>query len=435
MKTRSGWAALLAVAVVIAGAAQVAGQRGQGIDLTGTWTLELTFPFGPSVSVVTLRQSGNVLTGDYSSPTLGDHKVEGQSTGDKIEISFTFARTPGAADTVVRLAGTVTGADAFAGEITLTPGATGTFMAKRAPAGTDPAQLTTVSAGPEWPDPSPHRATMIPVDRDVTLEVLDWSGSGRPLVLLAGLGNTAHVFDDFAPRLAAFGHVYGITRRGFGKSSVPRQGYDAHRLADDVLAVVDALRLERPVLIGHSIAGEELNSFAARYPLRAGGIVYLDAVGDRTAPLPADVTAGTAAPTPAPQISADDRRSVAAFQAFSKRTRGIALPESEVRQIFVVAADGRVGLSRTQNWVSDAIDAGVRKPDYASMRVPILALVAIPPARFAALRDITRANTAALENGVKGAKAIEITGSNHYIFMASEPDVLREIRVFLDSLP
>jgi len=38
------------------------------------------------------------------------------------------------------------------------------------------------------------------VDEDVKLEVLDWGSSGRCLVFLAGLGNTAHDFDDFAPK-------------------------------------------------------------------------------------------------------------------------------------------------------------------------------------------------------------------------------------------
>jgi hypothetical protein len=46
---------------------------------------------------------------------------------------------------------------------------------------------------------------MVTVDRDVSVEVLDWGGSGRPLVLLAGLGNTAHVFDDLAQRLTSLG--------------------------------------------------------------------------------------------------------------------------------------------------------------------------------------------------------------------------------------
>src|SRR5580700_10422781 len=107
-----------------------------------------------------------------------------------------------------------------------------------------------------WRDPSPHKVEFVAVDENVKLELLDWGGSGRPLVLLAGLGNTAHVFDDFAPKLTSEYHVYGITRRGFGSSSAPAAGYSADRLGDDVLEVLDALKLEKPVLVGHSIAGE-----------------------------------------------------------------------------------------------------------------------------------------------------------------------------------
>ena len=44
-----------------------------------------------------------------------------------------------------------------------------------------------------WQDPSPHVAQFVTVDNNVRLEVLDWGGSGRPLVLLAGGGNTAHL--------------------------------------------------------------------------------------------------------------------------------------------------------------------------------------------------------------------------------------------------
>ena len=69
---------------------------------------------------------------------------------------------------------------------------------------------------PGWRDPSSHRVQFVTVDDNVRLEVLDWGGTGRPLVLLAALGNTAHVYDDFAPKLTANYHVYGITRRGFG---------------------------------------------------------------------------------------------------------------------------------------------------------------------------------------------------------------------------
>jgi non-heme chloroperoxidase len=132
-----------------------------------------------------------------------------------------------------------------------------------------------------WTDPSPHSVQFIAVERNVKLEVLDWGGSGKPLVLLAGLGNSAHVFDKFAPKLTAKYHVYGITRRGFGASSVPSPSgdatYSADRLGDDVLAVFDALKLTRPVLAGHSIAGEGLSSVGSRHPDRVSGLIYLDA--------------------------------------------------------------------------------------------------------------------------------------------------------------
>jgi non-heme chloroperoxidase len=96
---------------------------------------------------------------------------------------------------------------------------------------------------PNWEDSSPHGITFVTVDNGVKLEVLDWGGNGRAVVLLAGY-QTAHEYDDFAPKLTAFCHVYGITRRGFGASSRPDSGYTAQRSAEDVLQVVNALKLD-----------------------------------------------------------------------------------------------------------------------------------------------------------------------------------------------
>src|ERR1017187_1001221 len=126
-------------------------------------------------------------------------------------------------------------------------------------------------------DPSPHRVQMVTVDRDVQLEVLDWGGTGRPIVLLAGSGNTAHIYDGFAPKLSETYHVYGITRRGYGASSSPTSGYSVRLQGDDILAVSAALKINRPVLVGHSFAGQELSSLATRFPDKIAGAVYLDA--------------------------------------------------------------------------------------------------------------------------------------------------------------
>jgi pimeloyl-ACP methyl ester carboxylesterase len=129
-------------------------------------------------------------------------------------------------------------------------------------------------------DASPHTAQRIEVEKDVKLEVLDWGGKGRTLVLLAGLGFTAHDFDTVAPKLATRYRVLGITRRGFAPSSIPEpdaSNYSATRLANDVLAVMDALKLDHPVLAGHSLAGEELTWIGVHHPERVAGLIYLDA--------------------------------------------------------------------------------------------------------------------------------------------------------------
>src|SRR5215472_16807382 len=132
---------------------------------------------------------------------------------------------------------------------------------------------------PSSQDETALKAQFVEVQPDVKLEVLDWGGTGRNLVLLAGLGNTAHVFDSLGPKLAAHYHVIGITRRGFGQSSAPKTGYDPRRLGHDVVAVLDALHITDPVLVGHSIAGEELSAVSTYHPGRAAGLVYLDAAG------------------------------------------------------------------------------------------------------------------------------------------------------------
>ena len=132
----------------------------------------------------------------------------------------------------------------------------------------------------EKADSSPHTVQMVSVERGVSLEVLDWGGIGRPLVLLTGMADDAHIFDGFAPKLTAKYHVYGITRRGRGISSYPEAkatNYSASRLGEDVLTVIDTLHLNKPVLAGHSIAGEELSYIGSHHPEKVAGLIYMDA--------------------------------------------------------------------------------------------------------------------------------------------------------------
>jgi pimeloyl-ACP methyl ester carboxylesterase len=90
--------------------------------------------------------------------------------------------------------------------------------------------------------------------------VLDWGGSGQPLVLLTGLGDNAHVFDKFAPKLTASYHVYGITRRGYGASSALASGYclSLQRRVLDVteqFMVSQRFRIKMPLIVLLEIDG------------------------------------------------------------------------------------------------------------------------------------------------------------------------------------
>ena len=105
-----------------------------------------------------------------------------------------------------------------------------------------------------WRDPSPHVERLIPVQRGVRVEVLDWRGSGEALVLLAGHGDTGHIFDHFPPHLTDRFRVVVLTRRGFGASSQPEGGFELERLVKDIADVSDTLNLGRVHLVGHSIA-------------------------------------------------------------------------------------------------------------------------------------------------------------------------------------
>jgi len=201
-----------------------------------------------------------------------------------------------------------------------------------------------------WHDPSNHKIQFVNVEEGVDLEVLDWGGAGRPLVLLAGLGWTAHVFDDFAPKLTDSYHVYGITRRGYGASSKPASGYTEERLAEDDLRVFEALKLAAPVVAGHSIAGNELSTLGIHHYHRIAGLVYLDALNDGAddyADLDALWTKMPESMRKPPEPSPSDKKSFSAYRDWRIKVSGIAIPESEYHNQLAQNPDGSVSAYKT----------------------------------------------------------------------------------------
>jgi non-heme chloroperoxidase len=309
-------------------------------------------------------------------------------------------------------------------------------------------------SAPTWRDPSPHHVRWATVDSSVRLEVLDWGGSGQPLVLL-GCYLTAHMHDVFAPKLTNQFHVYGITRRGIGASDEPATGYTVQRSVDDVLEVLDSLNVQKSLLVGTSCAGQILTMFASQHSDRLSGLVYLDGATDPTLtsddpPMPDPATLPRSIkPAPAPDQSS--------FEAFARsRDLKVTFPEAEWHQQFAANPDGSVGRSLMSPEIRRAITVDARaKPNYAGIRVPVLAMYQAqrPFEEVAADFDIRNeqeraalhqqyATTRALYTrwqhdllaAVPTARIVELPGANLFMFLSNEADVLREIRAFAATL-
>ena len=298
-----------------------------------------------------------------------------------------------------------------------------------------------------WTDPSPHRVSFVSVAPGVRLEVLDWGGTGPPLVFLSGLQDVAHGFDDFAPEFVDSHHVLAITRRGYGASSQPASGYDMAGRVADLRAVLDSLGLQRVALVGHSIAGDELTAFAGAYPARVTSLVYLDAAYDHSNLQ--QMLGQFPAPPP---MQARDSASPRGGAGLSPRTYGMHIPEAQLRAIGRYDSTGHLVADVTPPTIDSLILAGCGHPNYAAVRAPALVIYAVVDSvgqvfpYYAALdaphQDAARRFTAALQRwaGAERAKVrrelasaqlLELHGANHYVFDSNRSEVIRSMRPFL----
>lgn len=300
-----------------------------------------------------------------------------------------------------------------------------------------PLNLTRATLATAWDrnkHATPHTIQFIEVAKGVKLEVLDWGGTGRPLVLLTGLGNNAHVFDKFVTKLTPNYHVYGISRRGFGASSKPETGYTATRLADDVLTVIDALKLTRPILAGHSIAGQELSSIGTRFPNKVAGLIYLDAAypyafydptrGDIVVDL-ADLRRKLAQLAPGTSLHSKELVKEIREATLPNFERALKAHEAQLNTM----PEGQLkAMTAPFDGPRAAIMNGVEK--HTNIKGPILAIFATSDKN-----PVAEAQAKALETAIPTAKVVRLSNANHYVFNSNEADVLREMNAFIATLP
>lgn len=99
------------------------------------------------------------------------------------------------------------------------------------------------------------------------------SGSGAPLLLISGLNGLAKPWQGIVPRLAQRFRVVTHDHRGLGSSGAWDGDYSVDQIADDVVALMDSLHIERAHIVGHSLGGAVAQALAADHPERVAGLV------------------------------------------------------------------------------------------------------------------------------------------------------------------
>jgi len=300
-----------------------------------------------------------------------------------------------------------------------------------------------IYAQPDSADESPHKSGFITVNT-VKLHYLDWGGAGETLLFLHGMGGTAHFYDHFAPKFTNQFRVLALTRRGHGDSEMPERGYDTATLVEDVRQFLDALKIHRVVLAGHSFAGDEVTRFAAMYPDRVIKLVYFDSAYDhsripaklRWKPLHGGVP--EALPTKEESESPDGGRQ------WVMRTSG----EQKGRMIY-----------------SMIVGTYAETHEYRKIKAPTLAFFAtgycpaspasakclgfdqkrilgwiesLPEAERKEAQELLEAKRQYFEQEIEhfrreipNGRTIVFTNADHLCFIEGEPEVLREMRGFL----
>jgi len=282
-------------------------------------------------------------------------------------------------------------------------------------------------------DSTPHQVQSVRVTKDVELEVLDWGGSGRPLILLPGLGDTAHVFDKFALELTANYHVFGITPRGYGASSGPEPtsaNYAADRLGNDVVAVIDSQNLDRPILAGHSVAGEVLSSIGTHHPGKVSALIYIDAgyayaLYDREH---GDLVLDA--------LALRNKLNEVHLGTLPRNPKQLNELLIEIQQLEKELQQRKGDLSQISapspidNPISVAVLDGQQK--FSKIGLPVLAIFNVPHSPV--FRRTMEDQVSAFKTEVPQTHIIRIENADHYLFQSKHVDVVDAINAFVSSL-
>lgn len=140
----------------------------------------------------------------------------------------------------------------------------------------------TPSLQPSPPPIAPWREGFLETP-EVRLRYLEWGDPGEaPLLLLHGIGQTAHTWAYFATAMRHHYRVIAVDQRGHGDSGwAPDGDYSTAAHGRDLDAFIERLKLENFALIGFSLGGRNAMFLTGRHPAKVRRLVLVDAGPER----------------------------------------------------------------------------------------------------------------------------------------------------------
>lgn len=98
---------------------------------------------------------------------------------------------------------------------------------------------------------------------------------GTPLILLHGIADSWRIFEPLLAELPESVHAYALSQRGHGDADRPATGYRTRDFVEDLRLFMDALQIQKAIIVGASSGGFAARSFGAMHPERTAGLVLL----------------------------------------------------------------------------------------------------------------------------------------------------------------
>lgn len=285
---------------------------------------------------------------------------------------------------------------------------------------------------------SPVRDDFV-VAGDLRFHYVQWGEHGAPIVCVSGITANAFCFQALADDLAHDHRVIAYDLRGRGDSDKPEHGYSVAIHADDLVKLIDAWGLERPVVLGHSLGAFVALYFAAHYPDKLSKLILVDA---------------GAAP---PWKTADERPAwlavsmgrlgipVPSFEEYKQRLKAVPFLRPYWNKYLdtyfehdVIRRDDGSVVAKTyrDGAFEDLEDEEEREaePLWARVQVPTLLLRAGQGILSDNDQLLPEESAAAIQSTIKDCRYVNFPTLNHYtVIFGVEDGPVREIRAFIEE--